>query len=286
MKLRNFFLPHNETHKKPHLITVSALAIFLALFVVLQTGFGLLSVVKPEILGVSSLVTKEDVIKFTNIERQKNGLLPLREDPKLDQAALEKAKNMYEENYWAHYSPTGKDPWGFIKGAGYSFSYAGENLARNFYKSEDVVSAWMASPTHRDNIVNTHYQDIGIAVLEGKLKGEPTILVVQEFGSPVEAVALAPKQSQVQAVTAENPVSSPVTIVASESINKNVFDPYLINKSLGLSLFIFLAIVLLLDFYLLRRRMVHRISSKHLPHIGAMAVAAACLINISRGSIL
>ena len=139
----------------------------------------LVSIYKPGVLGVESNISVEEIVNDTNIERQKTGLPPLTLNSNLSTAAKLKADNMFAENYWAHFSPSGKDPWGFINSAGYKFSYAGENLARNFYNPEDVVKAWMASASHRENILNPKYQDIGIAVEEGILQGQKTTLIVQ-----------------------------------------------------------------------------------------------------------
>lgn len=306
MKLRHFFLPHPETHKKAHLISSWALAVYLILFLLLYSGIKTFTVYKPGVLGVSSSVDQQELIRLTNIERQKNGLPQVSEDPRLDAAALEKGKNMFEENYWAHFSPSGKDPWGFINGAGYKFSYAGENLAKSFYNSDEVVRAWMASKTHKENILNKNYQHIGIAVLEGTLNGEKTTLVVQEFGRPVDvAIAANPPQGALQSIRVPNEsgpsaqaskvpalASSPqvqsLTLVASE---KQVFkdaisDPYLAIKIAGLSLLFGLFILIALDLYIIRRRAVYRITSRHLPHLALISVAASVLFNLNPGQIL
>src|SRR4051812_44477647 len=112
MKLRHLFLPHTHTHKKAHLISSKAMIIYLLLFVCLQWGMKSFNAVHPGVLGISSSVEQKELIKLTNVEREKLGLSELSENTDLDQAALEKGKNMFAENYWAHFSPSGKDPWG------------------------------------------------------------------------------------------------------------------------------------------------------------------------------
>lgn len=315
MKLRHFFLPHPQTHKKAHLLSSWALAVYVILFLVLYSGLNTFSLYKPGVLGVESSVDRQELIRLTNIERQKNGLLPVSEDPRLDAAAMEKAKNMFSENYWAHFSPSGKDPWGFINGAGYNFSYAGENLAKSFYESDEVVKAWMASRTHKENILNKHYQHIGIAVLEGTLNGEKTTLVVQEFGTPVDtAIASNPLagSGQVQSIQAPsesgpsartsavplaatspdlvqlNPQVRAQTLVASEKqiFQDSLSDPYLAVKVAGLMLFFGLFILIILDLYIIRRRAVYRLTSRHLSHLALISVAASVLFNLSPGQIL
>jgi hypothetical protein len=104
---------------------------------------------------------------------------------------------MFSKNYWAHVAPDGTTPWDFIKKNGYNYSSAGENLARDFNDSQSVVSAWMASKSHRENIVNLHYREIGIGVVNGILDGKETTLVVQMFGTPVSTL-LAQGQSQIE----------------------------------------------------------------------------------------
>lgn len=312
LALGGLFLPHSDTHQKAHLISSPALACYIALFIVLQMGLHMVATLKPGVLGLASNVSQHDLISLTNAKRAELGLPALSEDPRLDSAAYAKGQNMFAENYWAHYSPSGKDPWGFILGAGYRFTAAGENLARNFYNSPDIVNAWMASPTHRDNIVNAKYKNIGIAVLEGNLSGQPTVLVVQEFGTPVEAVAQLPavKQAAIQAtpeptaLPTNTPVavvqeSTPAALVAAEAVptptpskanqkisNNVLLDPYLLTKNLGLSVMFLIAVLTLVDLYVLRRRAVVRLTSRHLPHLTFLAVAASAVINLSTGSIL
>jgi regulator of replication initiation timing len=48
----------------------------------------------------------------------------------------------------------------------------------------DLLDAWMNSPGHRANILNSKYEEIGIAVLKGEFEGKTTWLAVQEFGRP------------------------------------------------------------------------------------------------------
>lgn len=293
MSLKNFFLPHPDTHKKAHLLSFKALFIYVAFFIVLQFIFSTINSYRPGTLGVSSSLDYKQVIELTNKEREKNGLSSLSEDSRLNEAAKKKAENMFEENYWAHYSPSGKDPWGFINGAGYKYSYAGENLARNFYSNDEVVQAWMDSPTHRKNILNSQYRDIGIAVVEGTLNGQKTILVVQEFGTPTEAVAMLPEASNTSTALNGSPDSnflgeedSQNNFTPTVSGMKIIKDPYWITKVLGFGLFIALFGLICIDFIVLRKRAVMRLSSRHLPHLALLSVAASTLFNTSVGSVL
>lgn len=317
MKVHHFFLPHPKTHKrslkssrssdykKAHLISTKALFIYIALFVTLQFGFKGIAAVNPNILGISSEISQQDLIKLTNEQRKNNGLPPLVENPSLNKAAEEKAKNMFAENYWAHYSPSGKSPWDFISNSGYKYSYAGENLARNFYTSRDVVDAWMASKMgHKENILNNKYTEIGMAVMEGTLDGQKTILVVQEFGTPVDYVAQKPvKNTPKTAVVeskpntfAEIPVNAvpksevrSITIKPQQTlVNGFRFDPYALTKTLGFSLIGILAFLVLLDLFIVktRKKATINIYTRHIPHYALFPIAAAFLMHLGPGSIL
>lgn len=129
---------------------------------------------------------------FTNDERAALSLAPLRENELLRRAAQQKAEDMALKGYFSHQSPDGRAPWDFMKESGYDYLHAGENLAVHFYDSSDVVSAWMASPSHRANIVKPVYADIGIGIATGLYEGVRTTFVVQFFGTPKEARSAAP----------------------------------------------------------------------------------------------
>src|SRR5688500_3439353 len=141
MKLLHYFLPHPHTHQKAKLLSWHFFFIYVLLFILLRVVLDIVSIYQPGVLGVDSNITVSEVIDQTNQQREKLNLSTLKESDLLNQAAKAKALNMLEENYWAHYAPSGKDPWSFIIGSGYKFSYAGENLARNFYTSDEVVKA-------------------------------------------------------------------------------------------------------------------------------------------------
>ena len=136
------------------------------------------------VLGYASNITVEQVVSLTNQERARSGLGSLTLNAQLSNAATAKANDMFQNQYWAHVSPQGKEPWSFISESGYKYRVAGENLARDFYQSPDMVRAWMDSPTHRANIMNSRYTEIGLAVVNGVLDGVETTLVVQMFGAP------------------------------------------------------------------------------------------------------
>jgi len=139
---------------------------------------------------------------------------------------------MFAKDFWAHIAPDGTTPWKFILDSGYKYLYAGENLAKDFQTSDDVVAAWMASKMgHRENILNTHYNEIGVAVVNGTLGGFQTTLVVQMFGS----TAVAAGGSEVSAAPSTQPAptpapapspAKPVTVTEKRKLVKVLASPF------------------------------------------------------------
>lgn len=177
--MRKFFIPSKDNGYKPFLLRRAALSVYTILLLLVNTFGGLVGI--PEVMASS--VTPSNIIALTNQQRAAAGLNTLNVDSRLTAAAQAKANNMFSEQYWDHFGPNGETPWMFISQAGYQYVYAGENLAKGFRTAEGVHEAWMASPTHRDNIMSGNYKDIGVAVVEGVLLGKQTILVVQMFGN-------------------------------------------------------------------------------------------------------
>ena len=152
------------------------------------------------------------VIDLTNSERERSAASTLRRNEQLDAAAQQKAEHMAAEGYFAHYSPDGVTPWHWFAESGYEYVHAGENLAVHFTDSRSMVQAWMDSPTHRDNIVNEQFTEIGVGTARGRYQGYETTFVVQLFGTPA-----APRPESVELSTADTEAvatSAPTTTVA------------------------------------------------------------------------
>lgn len=124
-------------------------------------------------------ISTVEVWKLVNDERSKSGLQPLALDERLNKSATDKCNDMVTRNYWAHNAPDGTEPWGFITKyvdkTGYSG--AGENLAQGYHTNKDLVAGWMDSPTHKQNILEASYINVGYGVCSRP--GE--IVVVQHF---------------------------------------------------------------------------------------------------------
>lgn len=125
----------------------------------------------------------DQIIVAVNQERVKKNIAPLIINSQLMQAASNKVKDMASKNYFSHISPVDGKKWSsFIKESGYKYVEAGENLANGYDSVEDMVKAWMDSPTHRENILNPNFEETGMALEYGTLNEFPTIFVSQSFG--------------------------------------------------------------------------------------------------------
>ncbi|MFY0545138.1 CAP domain-containing protein [Brevibacillus sp. H7] len=108
-----------------------------------------------------------EVAALVNQERAKAGLQPLRLDSNLSKMALDKAKDMHDNNYFDHTSPTYGSPFEMMKKYGISYTYAGENIAMGQRTPQEVMNGWMNSPGHRANILNPNFNTIGVAYYNG-----------------------------------------------------------------------------------------------------------------------
>lgn len=156
-----------------------------------------------------STVLPAVVVNLTNEEREDVSAPILQRNTTLDKAAQMKADHMAKNEYFSHYSPDGVSPWYWFDQAGYTYAHAGENLAIHFTDSSEVVKAWMKSPTHRANIVNSNYLEIGVGTAKGTFDGYDTVYVVQLFGTQPATVAAQP-----QLVTTESNDIEPIAELA------------------------------------------------------------------------
>jgi hypothetical protein len=144
---------------------------------------------QPKVLSDSSNFSNQALLQATNDQRTNDHEKPLSLDSKLSAAAQAKANDMVTKNYWSHNSPDGRTPWSFITGAGYHYQMAGENLAYGFNNASDTLAGWMNSPTHRANILNANYRDVGFGVAQSPnyQSNGPETIIVAEYGEPAEA---------------------------------------------------------------------------------------------------
>jgi uncharacterized protein YkwD len=133
------------------------------------------------------VLSKDKIIKETNIQRELNGLNDLVENKTLSDAARAKAYDMFKNQYFDHISPDGTTPGKLVQSYGYDYSFEGENLLMgNFSSEKEMVQKWMDSFEHKKNILNKKYKEIGVAVVKEVYNGKIVWIGVQEFGTPSE----------------------------------------------------------------------------------------------------
>lgn len=288
------FLPHPDKKTRAGLLTHKSILIY-CLLILLVTGlFRLIPLVLPGVLGYASDINVSDLLKYTNEQRKLNGLPELRLNEKLTAAAQKKAENMFEKNYWAHISPDGVEPWDFILGENYDYIYAGENLAKNFSHSKDVVTAWLNSPSHRDNLLSPNYDEVGFSVQNGVLNGYETTLVVQLFGRPRNKGQVASvfqektllkelENSRTGAAAGVNANETPKVETKTASpqsqntVRKPVLDVGLATKTISLIFGGFVGFLLILDIWYSRRKGILKLTGHTFGHLTLLLLVILCV---------
>lgn len=323
--LAHLFTPHHTNNYRARILHPAGLTVLVAVFLLAQTWVRLLEYAPTLpgglVLGYASDITASQTVDDTNNERAKLGLAPLHVSAVLNQAAVAKANHMFAQNYWAHIAPDGTTPWVFIKDAGYNYSVAGENLARDFDTTGAMVQAWMDSPTHKENIVNNKYTEIGVAVVNGTLEGVETTLVVQMFGKPATGLAqtsntgasdqidmiLEPADEQTMPVgapaavlgedlgnpeLAQNPVDVSALGVSLTAPNSRssaesmILSPLVITKAVSAAIVILMLFVLLFDLIVMKQKKLPRRVGKNWAHITILALLLLFVMVVAQGKVL
>lgn len=312
-RIAHLFIPRESNNFRARLLHNSYLGSLVILILILQLFISNFIFIKPQILGYASQISPEKIVELTNAERAKAGDPPLNLSPTLSEAAQRKAGDMFAFNYWAHRSPSGREPWDFFKEVGYKFSFAGENLARDFTNPQAVVNAWMASAGHRENLLNPKYREIGVSVVDGTLGGVETTLVVQLFGTPIGApVASAQKErpkvltkgesKQVPLAQTSNltPTPNPVTssqtpassftkaaiLSQSKNTEKVLISPFSLTKQTYLIVLFVLLGLVLLDGLVVYKKKICRLSGRSLAHFIFLGSILLIVILSAQGAIL
>jgi len=220
--MKNYFIPNEANEYNPHIFKPQKMLILfvIALLIAVVSSIGAVVVQNSSLLAS---IQSAFLVDLTNKGRADQSIGTLGVNPILIEAAQQKANDMAKKSYFAHTSPEGKTPWHWFSVAGYEYLYAGENLAVNFTESVDVHRAWIASPTHKQNIMDKRFTEIGIASAEGFYKGRKATFVVQMFGKP--RVPFIPKISQVVPLTSQVGVAIetiPVFTSVPDEVTKNI----------------------------------------------------------------
>jgi hypothetical protein len=301
--LRHLFIPHQSNNQKAKLLHSSSLFLIAISLIAFQIILGFANRAFPRVLGYAANISADEVIRLTNEQRAKNGLSQLSQNSALSQAALAKGADMLSKGYWAHFAPDGTSPWSFFLNFGYKYKYAGENLARDFSDAGSAVNAWMNSPSHRENILNPNYQEIGIGVIDGSLAGVDTTIIVQFFGTQLSGSSTVPVVKARETVsTSAKPVATlvptpkpslvptptPTAVPVQENSGTSItyVSPFASTK--GISLFVvgILIMILSIDLIVVKRKRIARIGGRTFAHIAFFGMILAVILILKAGQII
>jgi hypothetical protein len=213
-KIKLIFIPGQENNYRPKFLDSRILFYYAILIIILRLSLLPFFLYFPK-TAFFAAITKSVLIELTNQTRKSFGLSALKENPKLTQSAYLKAEDMLGKDYFSHQSPEGIWPWDWLKRVSYNYSLAGENLAIGFLDSEEVHQAWLNSSSHKANILNPNYQEIGIAVSKGEFEGNEVAVVVQLFGSPE---VLAKEEEKPKTEISEKPLEKSAETIGETEV--------------------------------------------------------------------
>ncbi len=212
-KLGEWLSPSSSRIEVEHFLKVLVIVLFVASLATFSGGTLLTHFIQKSNQYLASVLSTT-IVDLTNIERKTNGAEALSVNLKLEEAARLKAQDMAKRAYFSHVSPEGVQPWYWLGLVNYKYYAAGENLAVHFDESSAVSVAWMASPSHRANILNKEFTEVGVGTAVGLFEGRSTIFVVQYFGRPVSAGPLLKDWTKPQE-TPSNKVIAPVFVATT-----------------------------------------------------------------------
>lgn len=286
-KIHRFFIPHEDNNYHAHSLHTNMLSAYL--FVAVMLVFASKNIPAfSNVLGVATDITISKLFTLTNEERSRIGLPALQQNQQLAEAAEKKAADMFKKDYWSHFAPDGGSPWDFIKQSGYQYEFAGENLAKNFLYSQNVVTAWMNSPTHKENIVKKEYTEVGYAITNGMLNGEETTLVVQMFGTPLVKTAeqTSPSVSTQKEVPAVVQDQKPA-ILGQQKQQGVAVNGKRVAYDINMIFIGFIVLALILDFAFASKLNILHLRGKHLAHLLFLGfISLGIVLILKQGAIL
>jgi len=234
---KHWFIPHEGNNHQPHALRPRALKTYAYILLAAKIASAVFLFAAYPNQAKYAAYTANTIISLTNESRREYNLNSLTSNSLLTLAAQNKAKDMLARDYFAHTTPDGKRFWTWIDATGYDYTTAGENLAIDFTTPESAHSALMASPTHKENIINNNYKEIGVAVVTGKMDGQETTVLVEMFGTQV------PKKTQVAKVTtpkaktptkvAIKPSTKPKTVPKVKADQTDLIQAQLVQQNLN-----------------------------------------------------
>lgn len=135
-----------------------------------------LNSIESNIITTDNNYDIEYILNKINSIRNENGIASLTLDDLLTSTAQNKARDMVENNYFSHTSPTYGSPFEMMKNAGVIYKTAGENIAGN-PDIDDAISSFLESENHKKNILSNSYNYIGIGLEKSEKYGYILVLM-------------------------------------------------------------------------------------------------------------
>lgn len=311
----HYFTPHHTNNQKAKVLHLSTILYLLAFIFFIQAVISFLPLTGARVLGYASQISVFDIISISNQKRTSQGIPELKHSQLLSEAARKKGEHMLANDYWAHVAPDGTQPWYFFSLVGYNYRYAGENLARDFASANSAVEAWMASPSHRENLLSPKYTEIGVAVVEGDLNGVDTTIIVQLFGTQASSSqlplaqansdsrkSLASQSGSIAGSLNENsmPVSTSLDLEEVSPFDSNDSNlPALVNqdadfkispfdttKNVSLAIVGLLFVATIVDGFVIAVRKTPRVGGKSFAHFAFLTMIILIIVVAKAGEIL
>jgi cell division septation protein DedD len=221
--------PKNVNKKSFERVYWPYIPMFIAIALLLSLSFSggaLQAAVKHpfgKVLSYSTSMSIGGLLADTNAQRAANGVPSLSLNNKLNAAAQANADDMAARDYWSHYTPDGNPPWIWVSNQGYSYQKLGQNLATGFSDEQSTIDGWMASPPHRENMLDSAFSEVGFGYANvpdyTAAGGGPQTVVVAFYGEPqvLAAATTAPAPSQTTPAASTPAASTPTPSAAAAS---------------------------------------------------------------------
>lgn len=238
--LKDWFLPHEENAYHPHLLHTQRAVIYGGFFLALKAIVIVVVLLIPAEAFLIPDVLEEEaqaLYGLTNSVRVEEGVSPFTKDARLVSSAQHKAEDMASGAYFSHTSPDGASLATWLQDVGYPYRVAGENLAIGYSDPRALLSAWIHSPSHFANLIDTDFRETGIGVAAGEYEGVPVVYVAQHFGTQKTGTdELNPTDTSATEEGESSDVLPPVVPMASTSspaTTTQTFGEVLGEKELG-----------------------------------------------------
>jgi hypothetical protein len=186
--IKKYFIPHEGNNYHPHILHAKRTIFYGLFFSALKIGLMFFVIFLPaEVFVLPDVLAEEQrqIIALTNDLRVEKGKAPLKDVNLLDLSSQHKADDMAAKEYFAH-SNDGKSVTSWMRGVGYKYEVAGENLAVGYSTADEVVAAWVNSPTHYSNLLDSDFSETGVGIAGGVYNGQPTVFIAQHFALPAK----------------------------------------------------------------------------------------------------